>query len=262
MKLIAIPFSHYCEKARWALDHFGVDYEQVSYLPMLHIPGVMWQTRLRLGQSEKTSTPMSTPIVVTDEGEVIHDSAKIVRWLCAKYSDEGTALYPERLRDEIEAVEDELGEQVGPHARRYAYFGVLGSSSKVLSGLVRDNAPALQRMAFTVTRPVMVAALRRSLGVHERGAARSLERVRDVFDRYGKRLEGRRYLVGDRFTAADLTMAALAAPVVGIGHEHGYGAKMPRLDDLADEPRQVMTELADSPVGRFIHRIYAEHRRR
>ena len=89
MKLIAIPFSHYCEKARWALDHFGVDYEQVSYLPMLHIPGVMWQTRLRLGQSEKTSTPMSTPIVVTDEGEVIHDSAKIVRWLCAKYSDEG-----------------------------------------------------------------------------------------------------------------------------------------------------------------------------
>ena len=260
MKLIAIPFSHYCEKARWALDHFGVAYEQASYLPMLHIPGVMWQTRMRLGQSEKTSTPMSTPIVVTDEGKVIHDSAKIVRWACATYSDEGTALYPKAHREEIEAVEDELGEQVGPHARRYAYFAVLGASPKVLSGLVRNNAPAGQRMAFAVTRPLMVAALRRSLGVHERGAARSLQRLREVFDRYAQKLEGRRYLVGDRFTAADLTLAALASPVVGIGHEQGYGATMPTLDDLPDEPRRVMTELQDSPVGRHIHRIYAQHR--
>lgn len=261
MKLIAIPFSHYCEKARWALEHFNVAYEQASYLPMLHMPGVMWQTRMRLGQSEKTSTPMSTPIVVTDEGEVIHDSAKIVRWASEKYADERTTLYPAGDRAEIEAVEDELGQQVGPHARRYAYFAVLGAPPGVLSRMVRDNAPTLQRMAFAATRPMMVAALRRSLGVHERGAARSLERLQEVFDGYAKRLEGRRYLVGDRFTAADLTLAALAAPVVGIGHEHGYGAKMPGLEDLTDEPRQVMTALRDGPVGRHIHRIYAEHRR-
>ena len=243
------------------LERFGVPYEQVSYLPMLHIPGVMWRTRMRLGESERTSTPMSTPIVVTDDREIIHDSAKIVRWANERYADEATDLYPEALADEIHEVEDELGEVLGPHARRYAYFAVFGSSPDLLSDLVRQNAPTLQRVAFTVTRPMMLAVLRRSLGIHERGAERSLQRVRELFDRYAARLEARPYLVGDRFTGADLTMAALAAPVVGISHEHGYGSTMPSLDRFSEPPRVVLEELRASPVGRFVHRMFAEHRR-
>src|SRR4029079_8849515 len=35
-KLITIPFSHYCEKARWALDRVGVPYEELGHLPLFH----------------------------------------------------------------------------------------------------------------------------------------------------------------------------------------------------------------------------------
>jgi len=260
MKLIAIPFSHYCEKARWVLDHLDVEYRQVGYLPMMHIPGVMWQTRMRLGKREKTSSPMSTPIVVTDEGDVIHDSAKISRWACERYSDAQTELYPAAHREEIVAIEDDLGETVGPHARRYAYYGVLGGRPEVISTLVR-SVPPMQRMAFTVARPVMVAMLRRTLGISEGGAGRSLERIRSAFDRYADRVRDRRFLVGDRFTAADLTMAALSAPMLGISHEDGYGCIMPSAEDMADDAQQVIAELRETPVGRFARRMYAEHRR-
>ncbi|MCW3023116.1 MAG: Glutathione S-transferase family protein, partial [Conexibacter sp.] len=33
--LVTIPISHYCEKARWALDRAGVAYEERRHLPAL-----------------------------------------------------------------------------------------------------------------------------------------------------------------------------------------------------------------------------------
>src|SRR3954449_5412454 len=34
--LITIPVSHYCEKARWALDRAGIAYDERRYLPAVH----------------------------------------------------------------------------------------------------------------------------------------------------------------------------------------------------------------------------------
>ena len=34
--LVTIPISHFCEKARWALDRAGVAYEEQRHLPALH----------------------------------------------------------------------------------------------------------------------------------------------------------------------------------------------------------------------------------
>ena len=34
--LVTIPFSHYCEKARWALDRAGLAYEERAHLPLAH----------------------------------------------------------------------------------------------------------------------------------------------------------------------------------------------------------------------------------
>jgi glutathione S-transferase len=35
-RLITIPISHYCEKARWALDRTGVAYVNRGHMPLLH----------------------------------------------------------------------------------------------------------------------------------------------------------------------------------------------------------------------------------
>jgi len=36
MRLITIPMSHYCEKARWALSHAGVDFVEEAHLQVFH----------------------------------------------------------------------------------------------------------------------------------------------------------------------------------------------------------------------------------
>ena len=36
MRLVTIPISHYCEKARWTLDHCAIDYLVETHLPGPH----------------------------------------------------------------------------------------------------------------------------------------------------------------------------------------------------------------------------------
>ena len=38
--LITIPVSHFCEKARWALDRFNIPYDEQPHCPGFHVPAV------------------------------------------------------------------------------------------------------------------------------------------------------------------------------------------------------------------------------
>jgi len=56
--LVTIPFSHYCEKARWALDYTGYDYVEEGHVPVLH----------RIAVKLATSPCTSVPVLVTRGG--------------------------------------------------------------------------------------------------------------------------------------------------------------------------------------------------
>ena len=63
--------------------------------------------------------------------------------------------------------------------------------------------------------PILVPLIRTAFRITPDSAERSRQRVHEVFREVDKYLrDGRRFLVGDRFTAADLTFAALASPVL------------------------------------------------
>ena len=66
------------------------------------------------------------------------------------------------------------------------------------------------------------------------------------------------FLVGERFTAADMTFAALVAPVLGL--PYGVWA----LDDggceLPCEFADLVARLRDTPAGRHAVRLWAEER--
>ena len=67
-KLITIAFSHYCEKARWALERAGVAFDED-----IHLPGFHYRAVKRAG-GEKT-----VPVLVAD-GVTVRDSTDIVAW--------------------------------------------------------------------------------------------------------------------------------------------------------------------------------------
>jgi glutathione S-transferase len=103
-------------------------------------------------------------------------------------------------------------------------------------------------------------ALRRFLDIDAAAARAARERVEGVFDDIAGRLsDGRRFLLGERFTAADLTFAALAAPML---LPAGYGSPLPPPDAMPAAMADTVRRLRAHPAGAFADRLYAEERHR
>jgi len=243
VRLITIPFSHYCEKARWALERCGIAYEEDGHLPIFHY------LANRFAGAKRT-----VPVVIAGHTRIT-DSTEIIAW--ADGQRPGTLL-PEdpAARAEALALEDELDNQLGPATRRWAYFYLL--PRKDLDRVLTRGVPRWQTLALKATRPIAVRMMKRSLKIDPAGAERSRRKIEETFGLVSELLaDGRRYLVGDRFSVADLTFAALAAPVL-LPREHPFGP--PPLEEFPPAAREQIEAWRATAAGKFALRIYADHR--
>ncbi|HTR56463.1 MAG TPA: glutathione S-transferase N-terminal domain-containing protein [Kofleriaceae bacterium] len=255
-RLVTLVFSHYNEKARWALDYCGISYEEHRFMPGFSQLGAMAATRGHGGRADSVSSRWSTPVLVTADREVLTDSTDIALWASRQVGAGDGPLFPDRAV--IDMVE-ELGRDFGPHSRRIAYWHVL-RGSLVMKRLADDNVGRVQALAFRMVAPLGARMIRRALNVTEDGYRRSFERVSEWIARIEHTLAGQRHLCGDVFTAADLTFAALFAPLVLIGRDDGYGAALPALDDLQPDTRDLITAMRGTRAGAFARDIYRHHR--
>ena len=238
--LITIGPSHYCEKARWALQRAHIAFRESAHAPVIHL--------LRTLPTGRRSTPL-----LMADGEIIADSTDILVWV-DKRTAPAERLFPEddASRAEVNRWEELFDVDLGPAVRRVAYFHLLPEKEHALSALSR-GVPRSQMLAFRVAYPLARRVIVRSLGVTAAGAERSLQKVREVLRQVDAALEGgRRYLVGDRFSAADLTFAALAGPLL-----------QPRNPDLTHLPAALAAlarEARSTPAGRFGLRLLHDER--
>lgn len=243
-RLITIPFSHYCEKARWALDRCDLPYTEDGHLPLFHyVP------------ARRAKGGRTVPVLVADDDTVIADSTGICAW--ADDRREG-ALYPDNAADRADALtlEDDFDTHLGPATRRWGYYHMM--PRRDLDHYVTKGVPRWEQLALRVTRPIAIAFLRRSLKVDADGAERSRVKIEDTFGRLAQHLaDGRKFLIGDRFTIADLTFAALAAPVL---MPPNHPTKFPPLEEFPAEARAQITKWRESPAGEFGLRMYRDHR--
>ena len=215
-RLITIPISHYCEKARWALERAEIPYREEPHLQAIH-----WVHVWRAGRGR------TAPVLVTADGPLT-ESSDILRWVDSR-SD--LRLYPDA---EAAALEAHFDAELGPHGRRWMYHRIFERPD-----LVREygvtGVPRWERALLPPFLRVVRRLVNRYLDVDDTTAAESRERVRAVFDEVGDRLaDGRRYLVGEHFTAADLTFAALAGAVL---LPEQYGTPLPQPPDLPPRRR-------------------------
>ena len=102
-------------------------------------------------------------------------------------------------------------------------------------------------------------AIRRYLNIDEGTVANALRLVDEELDFVAELLsDGRRYLAGDRFSAADLAFAALCAPLIV---PVDYGTPLPQPEDMPDEMATRVEAWRAHPAGRFATRMFAEQRR-
>jgi glutathione S-transferase len=247
LRLVTIPISHYCEKARWALERTGMPYREEQ-----HVQGIHRLAARRAGGGR------TVPVLVTPEG-AIGDSTAILAWV-----DERTApehrLYPADPgeRRGLEALCRRLDEELGPSGRRLMYVHMLAQRRLMLS-FNNHGVPAWEDRALRWGWPVAIRYARRALdirpGVEDEDEAtvwRELDFVAGLL------ADGRPYLGGERFGAADLTFGALSAPLVVPAI---YGVPLPQPEVMASRTREFVERAREHPAGRFALRLIAEQRR-
>ena len=247
--LITIPISHFCEKARWALDRAGIDYRERAHMQVLH-----WAAVKRAGAAGRT-----VPVLVCGD-TVLSESADILAWADERMPAE-RRIYPDdpSERAAIRALERDFDERLGPDGRRWMYDNIRGQRTLVKQ-YAPTGVPAWQRRALPVALGTVTRIIDRYLGIDSDSAARSLDAVRATFDEVAARLgDGRPYLVGERFSAADLTFSALSAAVL---MPPEYGVPLPQPDELPPAMGAVASELRAHPAGQHALRMFREERRR
>lgn len=239
-----IRFSHYNEKARWALDYKGIEHERRTLLPGQH---VMKAKRLYGGKA--------FPVLVVD-GEVIPDSSRIVE--AAERLSPEPPLYPVDPGQRQRAVELEswFGEELGAQLRRALFFDLLPDSRRAVEVFTIGFGPAtklIYRILFPALRPVM----RSAMGVDAAGAEDGRRRTVEALDRIEAELGKDDYLVGASFSVADLTAAALLSPLV---RPAGFAYPLPeRWPDRFEEFRESLKERAGFA---WVEEMYRRHRGR
>jgi glutathione S-transferase len=246
--LITIPISHFCEKARWALDRAGIPYRERAHLQVFHRFAV-----------RRAGGGTTAPVLVWN-GRVLADSSDILEATSAHAPPE-LRIFPDEpgLAAEARALERDFDERLGPEGRRWMYYELRGRGD-IARRYGCTGIPGWQRRAFPLVYPVAVRIIDRFLDVTPATAARAEGTVRAVFDEVAERLaDGRPYLCGASFTAADLTFAALAAAVL---MPPEYGVPLPQPDVLPAAMAAKVNELRSHPAGAHALRMFREERRR
>jgi glutathione S-transferase len=246
-RLITIGPSHYCEKARWALDRIDATYVEDAYPPLLH----MVPMRLAGGRS--------TPVLVTPH-RTFKDSTDILKFV-DRVGPVELRLYPEDpvTKLEVEQLEDLFDDTLGPHARRWVYQQLMKDRQLFIDAITTNATPRARSLTASMA-SFVEKVLRAAMKINESGAQRSLEKLEALFDTIDLRLaDGRRFLVGDRFSAADLAFAALGAPLLLPAE---YGVPLPAFERLPIEARERVEAFRARPAGQLGLRLYREERRR
>jgi glutathione S-transferase len=247
-RLITIPISHFCEKARWALDRAGVEYVEER-----HVQGIHRFVARRAGGGT------TVPVLVTGE-RVLSESEAILRYADERLEDD-LKLFPAEpdLRDEVVGLCRELDAGLGPDGRRLMYALMLEQKGPMLR-VNNQGVPAWEGRAMSALWPLATRWGRRELGIGADTVRVETEKVRREFDAAGERLRhGRAYLCGERFTAADLTFAALAAAVI-VPPE--YGVRLPQPDELPQHIASMVRGFREHPAGTYAMELFRTERRR
>lgn len=246
-RLITIPISHYCEKGRWALDRAGVQYTEAPHLQGFHVVA----SKLAGGSG-------TTPVLVTEDAGVLGESADVLAY-ASRHGPSELGLYGDGPgdREQIFALQRDFDDDLGPHGRLWMYWHLLDRPDLAVK-YGCTGVPEWERRALPPLFGVMGRFISRKLGVGADAAAESERRVDATFDRVGERLaDGRPYLVGERFSAADLAFAALAGALL---MPPQWGVPLPQPDELPPAAAAKVRALREHPSGQFALRMFEEER--
>jgi glutathione S-transferase len=244
--LLTFPPMIDSEVCRFALDHYGVAYRERAHL-------FGWASMIALWQGWTVVIPM-----LGGDGYRLAGARTIVDHFDRRCARERKLVPTEkRLSDQVDADWTRFNDGLGWAVAKFAYSQLLPHRELMTEpfsrGVPTCEASVLRWAYWPFTAQFYAALFLTPQRVRDAAAL-----VRSIFDETDRRLsDGRRYLVGDIFTLSDLALAASAAALL---LPEGYLSPMPPPERMPPEMVSMRTELDQRETGRFVRRIYREHR--
>jgi glutathione S-transferase len=230
-------FSNFNEKARWALDFKGVSHVRRSLLP---------GGRRAMAFSRRGTLP-----VLDLDGERLADSTHIIAALERDFPQ--PALYPDDPRDRAAALalEDFFDEHAGHELRRAAFYE-WRTNPGFVGGLLTTGRGRATRALMRAVLPAALLYARRRYKIYPREAERARVKLAAALDRIVAERRPSGYLVGESFTVADLTAAALLFPLAMPKELQYRYPELPAWQELSPHARH--------PAVAWIREMYRRHR--
>ena len=196
-----IPLSHFSEKVRWTLDYKRIPHRR-------QVLGANYLIRAWRATGRGT-----LPILFLD-GRAIGDSTHIIAALEGRHPE--PPLYPRdaAARRRALALEDHFDEQLGPALRAATVTPLFRHDPDVA---LRVLTTGMADKAYRTLRPlvrIFPAFYRFRHKISDSKLETDRATVSSALDRIEQERQGRPYLVGDAFTVADLTAAAMLGPLL------------------------------------------------
>jgi glutathione S-transferase len=243
VRLIALSYSPYSERARWALDHHHIPYRELRHEPVIGELGLRRVVGPRKGR-------YTVPVLLTGD-EILSDSWDIVRY--AERVGGSTPLIGEARQEEVRAFNERVD-------RAMEAGRALFTQRLLSSGPARDETlpRRIPRPLRAVLRPMTWLGTRWFAHKYALGAydpVRALEELRRLLDSMRAKLGASDYLLGS-FSYADILGAAALQSVVPVADEYirlGPASRRVWTDPV------LASDYADLVAWR--DRLYARHRR-
>lgn len=241
-RLLHFRVSHYNEKVRWALDYKRWHHLRTALVPGFHVPLVRWFS----GQSQ-------LPVLEIDR-RVLAGSNYILAEIERLRPD--PPLYPADSADRQRAlaIQEYFDEQVAPDLRRL-FWATYINHPAACARMATDGSSAATRLVWRAFFPLMRPLFRRNMGMDARRLSAARQRMHSYFDRLESEIGPNGYLVGERFTVADLTAAAVMTAIIR-PPEYPYPLPEPWPPELL----QLRNSLAARRGFRWVLDTYARHR--
>ena len=239
-----IPLSHFNEKVRWALDYKRIPHRR-------RVLGADYLIRAWRATGSGT-----LPILFLD-GRAIGDSTHIIAALEERHPE--PPLYPRdaAARQRALALEDDFDEKLGPALRAAVVTPLLRHDPDVALRVLTTGMPdkAYRRLRPLVRIFPAYYRFRHKISDSKLEADRAT--VNAALDRIEQERQGRVYLVGDAFTVADLTAAALLSPLL-----QPPEIQYPLRVELPPDLQNYRTTLLAHPAMKWAGDTYRSHRGR
>lgn len=225
------------------MERAGIDYREEPHLQGFHV----WYAK-------RAGGGFTVPVLVLPDGRTIAQSSEILQWTDTQVDDD-TKLYPAEIALRVMAVERWLDTTLGPDGRAWMYSFML-HQKELANTYGTEGTSDFEQRVFSKMFGAVGPMIRARVSLN--GASTDIAKVHGVFDEIADRLgDGRSFLCGDTFTAADLTFAALSAAVLVPAE---YGTELPPVETLPLAMREQVEALRAHPAGQFALRVIAQER--